>query len=61
MVNLEYRIGGLDSKYPTALNKLIVYREDERTLTLYALAKEMRESPVIHDGVADAAADRDVA
>ncbi len=53
MVDLEYKIGGLDLEYPTALSKFIVHREDERTLSVYALAKEMGEYPIKHDDVTE--------
>ena len=48
MVDLEYRIGGLDPENPTALSKFIVHREDDRTLGIYALDEESREFGAKH-------------
>ena len=38
MVNLEYRVGGLDPFLSTGLSKFIVHRDSESALGIYALA-----------------------
>ena len=46
MENLEYRIGGLDSQYPTSdCSIFIVHRENENTLGIYELAKFIGTRP----------------
>jgi len=53
MVDLEYRVVSLDPEYPITPSKFIIHKENDKTLGLYALAKDMRDFSVNHYAVAD--------
>lgn len=51
MTSLEYRIGGLDPKNPTSFSKFILYKEDDRIWSIYAL--DQTRGKVFHRDVVE--------